>query len=102
MLHYSSLKSRPAILSIYSQIIRLAEGATCKYLSIHILDSHFTLSKLFENEVAYIPQNDRSIIENIIKSNLYRASPIITNNLAALVRNLFTKAQYVDRTLDII
>lgn len=62
VLHYSSLKSRPAILSIYSQIIKLAEGSTCKYLSTHILDSHFTLSKLFENEVAYIPQNDRSII----------------------------------------
>jgi mannose/cellobiose epimerase-like protein (N-acyl-D-glucosamine 2-epimerase family) len=42
------------------------------------------------------------MIENIIKSNLYRASPLITNNLAVLIRNLFTKTQYVDKTLDMV
>jgi hypothetical protein len=48
-MHYSSLKSRPAVLSLYSQIVKFAEGATCKYLSTHLLDSHFTLNKLLEN-----------------------------------------------------
>jgi hypothetical protein len=52
--------------------------------------------------VAFVPQNDRSMVENIIKSNLYRVDPLITNNLAALLRNLFAKTQYVDKTLDIV
>ena len=47
--HYSSLKSRAAIISIYSQLLKHAEGSTCKYLSLHLLDGHFTLNKLLEN-----------------------------------------------------
>jgi hypothetical protein len=45
--HYESLKSRPAIISIYGHILKLSEGATCRFLASNLLDSHFTLNKLF-------------------------------------------------------
>ena len=100
--HYSSLRCRPGLLSLYSQLAKHAEGATCKYLAQHLLDSHFTLSKLVENDVAYLPANDRPMLENVIRSNLYRADPLITANLALLIKSLFSKSQYVDKTLDLL
>jgi hypothetical protein len=89
-------------LSLYSQLAKHAEGATSKYLAQHLLDSHFTLSKLLENDVAYLPANDRPMLENVIRSNLYRADPLITVNLALLIKSLFSKSQYVDKTLDLL
>jgi hypothetical protein len=90
------------LLSIYGQLTKHAEGATCKYLALHLLDSHFTLTKLLEHDVAYVPANDRPMLENVIRSNLYRADPLVTGNLALLVRSLFAKPQYVDRALDLL
>ena len=100
--HYESLKSRPAIISIYGHILKLSEGATCRFLASNLLDSHFTLNKLFQNDVSYIPLNDKSMIQNILRTNLYRADPVITHNLGILFKTLFAKTQYVDKALDIV
>ncbi len=90
------------MLSLYGQLTKHAEGATCKYLALHLLDGHFILSKLLENDIAYIPANDRPMLENIIRSNLYRSDPLVTGNLALLVKSLFAKPQYVDKALDML
>jgi hypothetical protein len=73
-----------------------------KYFLQHLFDNHFVLNKLFENEVAYIPVNEKCIIENLIRTNIYRVSPLISNSLAILIRNMFIKSQYVDKAIDII
>lgn len=42
------------------------------------------------------------MLENIIQSNLYRADPLVTGNLALLIKSLFAKPQYVDKSLDML
>lgn len=42
------------------------------------------------------------MLENIIRSNLYRSDPLVTGNLALLVKSLFAKPQYVDKSLDML
>jgi hypothetical protein len=100
--HYSELNSRAAVLAIFAHIAKLAEGATSKYLLQHFLDSPFTLNKIIEHEVAYVPSNDRCMVENLLKTNVFRTNILISNNIALLMRNLFTKPNLFDKTLDLI
>ena len=99
--HYSEVASRPAILALYAHIIKLGEGNTSKYLLHNFLEGSFTLNKLWQNEVAYVPTSD-SIMENLLRTNVFRTSPLITNNLSLLLKNLFAKPSMFDKTLDLI
>lgn len=41
-------------------------------------------------------------MENLLRTNIFRTNPLITNNLSLLLKNLFSKTSMFDRTLDII
>ena len=51
------------------------------------------MDKSLELSIAYVPQNDKLIIENIIKSNIYRKDERISNNLSILLHNITSKSQ---------
>ena len=89
-------------MAIVANIVRLSEGSTLKYLSQHFLDNHFTLSKFLEDDVAFMPKNDKSMVENFLRTNIFRSNKLIQNNLALLFKNLFSKSSLFDKTLDMI
>lgn len=66
------------------------------------MDHQFVINKLLDNDVAYIPQNDKSIIENVLRTNIFRVDTIILHNLSYLFKNLLIKSQYTEKTADII
>ena len=55
--HYTSLSSRPALITIYAAIIRFSESSSAKFLSSYLLDNGFILNKYMERDIAYVPNN---------------------------------------------
>ena len=101
--HYSKVSGRAGAVALLGQLIKVSEGSTlAKFIVNKIIDGSFTLSKLIEKEVAYVPANDYSIVHNIIKSNLFRANPLSAQCLASLLTVLFSKTAFVDKSLDIM
>ena len=89
-------------MAIIASIAKLSEGATLKYLSQHFLDGSFTLSKFFEDDVAFMPKNDKSMVENLLRTNVFRSNKLVQSNLALLFKNLFSKPILFDKTLDML
>lgn len=42
------------------------------------------------------------MMENLLRTNIFRANPHISNNLSLLLKNLFSKTNLFDKTLDIV
>ena len=100
--HYSVISGRAGAVALLAHLIKFSEGASAKLILQKVVSGSFALSRIFDKEVAYVPSNDRSIVENIIKSNLFRADSLSATCLASLVNVLFSKSSFVDKTLDII
>ena len=60
------------------------------------------MNKFIAKDIAYVPNNDKSMLENIIRSNVYRANGLICANLSILIKNLYLKSQYTDKICDIL
>ena len=60
--HYSVISGRAGAVALLSHLIKFAEGASAKLILQKVVDGSFTLSRILEKEVAYVPKNDRSIV----------------------------------------
>ena len=73
-----------------------------KYILQHLLDGTYTVNKYMEDDIAFVPVNDKCMTENLLKTNVFRTDKLIQHNLALLFRNLFSKTSLFDKTLDMI
>jgi hypothetical protein len=60
--HYSVLSSRAAVLSFFELLVKLFDSNAAKFLNIELQNQPIVLSRFLDKDVAYLPQNDKSIV----------------------------------------
>ena len=55
-----------------------------------------------EDDVAFIPNNDKGMIENLLRTNIFRSDKLIQNNLGLIFKHLFSKTLLLDKTIDLV
>ena len=82
-LHYESISNRSGVLSLIKVFFEVAETHTLDFIKAAYFDGGIRKTNSVED--ALLPENELSVIENIILKNIFRSDPSIVNNLAGLL-----------------
>lgn len=86
--HHQGISNRASILSLYGLLLKSARG-TARELIVQYLLSKFDFQyDTFDSELSLVPSNDRSILDNMLKCNMYRSDVTVRNALVQLMRTL--------------
>lgn len=87
--HFNSISNRAPILVFFKDIAQFSGPNTTE-----VIKNFFTASNVkSDNSVddVFLPSNDKSNLENLIRKNIYRSDQLVFNSLCSLVRELCQK-----------
>lgn len=81
------------MLALYSSLIEISRGNTNEHLCGYFLLKFEMHVDVFEGDLSLVPSNDRSVLENLFRYNVYRSDKIVRNGLVHFMRVLLGKMQ---------
>lgn len=88
------MANRAAVLSLYALSLRTTRGSTRELIVQYLLARFEFQYDTFDSELSLVPSNDRSVLDNLLKSSVYRSEVTLRNALVQLVRVLMDGLQH--------
>jgi hypothetical protein len=92
--HYQSISQRAAVLALYSLFVATAKGSAGEFVINYLLSKFEFQYDIFDSELSLVPINDRCILDNLLRYNLYRSDTVVRNTLVYFLQSITKLLQY--------
>jgi hypothetical protein len=82
------------VLALYSLFVTTARGSAGEFVVNYLLTKFDFQYDIFNNELSLVPNNDRSILDNLLRYNMYRSDVVVRNTLVYLIQSLAKLVRY--------
>lgn len=95
--HFQSISHRAAGLSFFVMMLQVTRrSAREQILQQHLFGKFEFQYDIFESELSLVPSNDRPVLENLIKCNLYRSDVTVRAAMVQLLRTILADLHYAN------